>query len=407
MNMPWVDTFLSKKIWISVFLLFFLISMVLAPLAAGAEDLEDELVLPASFDEALESPAALLMDVRSGDVLFAKNENKPLEPASLTKIMTAYLAFQEVKSGTISMEDRVLISEKAWRTGGSKMFVLVGDNVLFEDLIKGMTVASGNDACVAIAERLGGSEEGFVQMMNQTAAQMGLTNTLFQNPHGLPAEEHFASAMDVAVLSRRHILDNPEALKYHSQREFTYAIETPQYNRNSLLWEYDGADGLKTGSTTAAGFCLVATAQRDGDRFLAVVMGAPNSGVRTQEITKMLDYAFANYTTAPIADKEESLGELRIWKGDKNVVQVGPKDVLALTVPAGYEEKVDFELVLDGAIEAPLAEGEVVGEVVLTVYDTEMRRDPVVALESVEQGGGFKRFFDGVRFFFARLFRRV
>ncbi len=378
-------------------LLFAMLFLLLAAAPAAAAD------VPFSIS----SRSALLMDAASGQILFEKEGNTRYEPASLTKIMTAYLSFQALKDGTITMDDLVLISEKAWMTGGSKMFVLVGDNVRFEELVKGMTVSSGNDACVAIAERLGGSEAGFVTMMNDTAARLGMTNTQFRNAHGLPAEGHYTSARDIAVLSRQHILENPEALAYHSMREFQYGVDDPQANRNRLLWTYPGADGLKTGNTTAAGFCLVGTAEKEGDRFIAVIMGADSDPVRTAEAGAMLDYAFAHYTTVPVAEAGDMLQELRIWQGAQNLLPVGAQDLLALTVEKGQEDLVTVVYELDRTLRAPVSAGQVVGDIVFLVDGEEVRREPAVALQDMAEGGFFRRLADGVRFFFARMFRRV
>jgi serine-type D-Ala-D-Ala carboxypeptidase (penicillin-binding protein 5/6) len=364
-------------------------------------------VAAAEVTFTITSRSALLMDAVSGQILFEKDGDARYEPASLTKIMTAYLAFQAIKDGVIDLDDPVLISERAWMTGGSKMFVMVGDNVRFEDLLKGMTVSSGNDACVAIAERLGGTEAGFVAMMNDTAERLGMTNTQFRNPHGLPAEGHYTSARDIAVLSRRHILDNPEALVYHSMREFQYGIDYAQPNRNRLLWTYPGADGLKTGSTTAAGFCLVGTAEKEGDRFIAVIMGGASDPVRTSEAGAMLDYAFAHYTTVPIAAAGDTLQELRVWQGEQNLLSVGATDLLALTVAKGSEDAVTVDYELDRTLRAPLSAGQVVGDIILRVDGEEVRREPAVALTDMAAGGFFRRTADSIRFFFARMFRRV
>ncbi len=356
---------------------------------------------------SISSRAAVLMDAQTGQIIFAQNADERLEPASLSKIMTAYLAFEALGKGLIQLEDKVLISEAAWATGGSKMFVLVGDTVRFDDLLKGMTVSSGNDATVAIAERLGGTVEGFADMMNAKAAELGMTNSHFVNPHGLPAADHYASARDIAVLSRRHLSDHPNAIAYHSLKEYTYAITSAQLNRNRLLWTYPGADGLKTGNTTNAGYCLVATAKREQDRFIAVVMGATSAAVREQEATRMLDYAFANFTTVGLADDSQAITELRIWKGNRNLVTVGTNDPAAVTVRKGDESNITTAYIFDKRIQAPVSRGQKVGELVVYVRGEEFHRIPLLAMEDVPTGGIIRRVFDGVRFFFARAFRRI
>ncbi len=364
-------------------------------------------VLAEDVPPVITSRTALLMDAVSGQVLYEKDADTQYEPASLTKIMTAYLTFEAIEDGIVSMDDRVQISEKAWMTGGSKMFVMVGDLVRFEDLVKGMTVSSGNDACVAIAEKLGGSEAGFVQMMNDTAARLGMTQTNFENPHGLPAAGHLTTARDIAVLSRRHILEHPEALQYHSMKEFQYGIEYAQPNRNRLLWTYPGADGLKTGNTTAAGFCLVGTAQKEGSRFIAVIMGGSSDDVRTQEAGALLDYAFAHYETAQLADAGQTLTELRIWRGNQSMVPVGTVEPLALTVEKGKKDAVTIEYQLDTQVQAPVVFGQEVGDIVLFVDGVEKDRLPALALADIPEGGFFRRMAESLRYFFARMFRRI
>lgn len=311
---------------------------------------------------AITAKAAVLMDAHSGQILYAKNAEAKLDPASLTKIMTVYLAFDAIQNGEAALTDEVVISEAAWRLGGSSMFLDIGDKVALEQILKGITVASGNDATVALAEKLSGTEESFVAAMNRQAADLELKNTHFANPHGLTAPEHYMSAADTAKLAREHILRHPEALTYHSQKEFQYNIENIQQNRNRLLWTYEGCDGLKTGQTEKAGYCLVATAKREDMRLIAVIMGAESITAREAEATNLLNYGFHNYATVFLRDKEQPLQSLRIWKGAKTTVPVGVRESVYQTVDKADKESVTSEVVLDRKVFAPIAAGQKMGE---------------------------------------------
>lgn len=351
--------------------------------------------------------AAVLIDACSGQILVAKNAQERFDPASLTKIMTVYLAFDAIQKGTADLADETVISEAAWRLGGSSMFLDIGDKVTLEQLLKGITVASGNDATVAMAEKLSGTVEAFVAAMNQQASDLGLTDTHFVNPHGLTAPDHYMSAADAAKLARAHILKHPEALAFHSQKEFQYNIENVQQNRNHLLWTYPGCDGLKTGQTEKAGYCLVATAKHGDMRLIAVIMGADSIKAREKEAINLLDYGFQNYGTVFLQDKEQPLQALRIWGGARTTLPVGVAESVYQTVSKADREKVTTEVIPDKKICAPVAAGQKVGELVISINGREDRRVGVVALEAVERGGLFRRFADTIGYFFARLFRRV
>jgi len=356
---------------------------------------------------AVSAKAAVLMDAYSGQILYEKNAQERLDPASLTKIMTVYLAFDALQNGTAKLTDEVEISEAAWRLGGSSMFLDIGDKVTLEQLLKGITVASGNDATVAVAEKLSGTVEAFVAAMNEQAAALGLPDTHFVNPHGLTAPEHYMSAADTAKLARTHLLKHPEAIAFHSQKEFQYNIENVQQNRNRLLWTYPGCDGLKTGQTEKAGYCLVATAKREEMRLIAVIMGADSIATREAEATNLLNYGFSNYTSVFLQDKSQPLQSLRIWRGAKTILPVGVAESVYQTVDKADQGNVTTEMILDKKVFAPVAAGQKVGELIIKVNGQAVRQVDIVALEAVERGGFFRRCADAIAYFFARLFRRV
>jgi serine-type D-Ala-D-Ala carboxypeptidase (penicillin-binding protein 5/6) len=386
-------------------LMLTLLFIVLPALSIGAAELPPVNPGPVLPFEVT-SRAAVLMDAASGQIVYGKNAAERLDPASLTKIMTVYLAFEALQSGKVTLADQVTVSEEAWRIGGSTMYIEVGRQVSFDDLLKGITVASGNDATLSVAETIAGTVGSFVATMNQRAVDLGLNNTQFRNTHGLTEEGHYMSAGDVATLSRRHIIQHPEALAYHSQREFQYN-NILQANRNGLLGKYPGCDGLKTGQTSQAGYCLVATAQREGMRLIAVIMGAEDAANREKEATSLLDYGFQNYATVFLADRATSLQELRIWKGSQTTVPVGTAESIYQTVPKGKEALVTTELQLDKTVAAPVEQGQKLGEMVVFVEGQEMRRVDLVAQAAVPRGGIFRRFADSVSYFFARVFRRI
>ena len=264
----------------------------------------------------------LLIDLLSGQVLAENNADARLEPASLTKIMTAHLVFHEIEAGRVRLEDLVTISEKAWKMGGSRMFIEVGKQVSVEDLLKGLIIQSGNDAAVALAEHIAGSEDAFAELMNKESARLGATNTHFVNASGMPHENHYTTARDIAKISQATIVEYPEFYKWYAIKEYTFNDIT-QKNRNSLLWQDKSVDGVKTGHTEAAGYCLVASAVRDGTRLLSVIMGTESIAARTKESSKLLNYGFRFFETRKILSAGKPLRNVRIWKGDADDVAVG------------------------------------------------------------------------------------
>lgn len=351
----------------------------------------------------LAAKSYVLMDAETGKILVEHNAEEELPPASLTKLMTAYIATKEVQNGQIAEEDLVTISEKAWRTGGSRMFVEVGKQVSVIDLLRGVIIQSGNDASVALAEYIAGSEESFASMMNATGKNLGLANTNFLNATGLPLENHYSSAKDMAKLARAIIYDEPEHYAIYAQKEFVFN-GIKQQNRNLLLWRDSTVDGLKTGHTDEAGYCLVASAVRDDMRLISVVFGAKNEASRAAETQKLLTYGFRFFENRTFYSKDTVLASPVIWKGSKNQIDVGLVKDLTLTVPRGQAQKLTAEAVLDKGIVAPIEQGTRLGIIEVRLSGELLHSAELVALETVEQGGFFKRMWDGVRLFFYNLF---
>lgn len=354
---------------------------------------------------ALAAKSWLLLEASSGQLLTAEKPDEKLEPASLTKLMTAYLTFSALRQRTLALEQTVPVSETAWRTGGSKMFIKVGDFVAVEDLIKGMIVQSGNDACIALAEAIAGSEAAFAQLMNREAQRLGMAATQFRNATGLPDPEHFTTARDLSKLALALIRDFPiEYSKYYSLKEFTYNKIT-QPNRNRLLFIDPTVDGMKTGFTDAAGYCLIASAKRGPRRLLSVVLGTESSEARAQESKKLLDWGFQFFDAAQLYTANQAAADLRIWKGEKSFVKAGfTQDfVVALPKTAGSQplaNRIKADLVVVPRLIAPITQGQVVGTMKLTVDGQAAGEFPVVALEDVPLAGWLGRLWDTIRLWF-------
>lgn len=354
-------------------------------------------------EPSISAKSWVLMDAASGHVITQHEANKPLPPASLTKLMTAYLIEHEIDAGNLSLSDDVLISEKAWRKGGSKMFVEVGKRVSVDDLLHGIVIVSGNDASIAMAEHLAGSEASFADVMNQHAAYLGLQNTHFENATGWPAENHYSSAYDMASLARHIINDYPEHYRIYSQESFTYNGIT-QANRNKLLKMDDSVDGLKTGWTQEAGYGLVSSAKRDDMRLVSVVFGAKSPDGRVQETQKLLNYGFRFYDTVNVAEKGAVLSTQRVWGGLKTDISGGLSHDAIYTVPRHQVSSVSQQLEMLSDLEAPIKKGQQIGTLVITVDGDELAKEPVVALESIEKAGMLKVWTDKVVRFFTGLF---
>jgi D-alanyl-D-alanine carboxypeptidase (penicillin-binding protein 5/6) len=343
----------------------------------------------------------LLLEIGSNQVLTAEKPDERLEPASLTKLMTAYLTFAALRQKTISLDTPITVSEKAWRTGGSKMFIRVDTQVAVDDLIKGMIVQSGNDACVALAEAIAGSEESFAQMMNREAKRLGMNGSNFTNSTGLPDAQLYTTARDLATLASALIRDFPdEYRKYYSMKEFRYNNIT-QPNRNRLLYIDPSVDGVKTGHTEAAGYCLVSSALRDKRRLLSVVLGTKSDAVRASESLKLLNWGFQSFDAVSLFTRDQPVATLRVWKGAADEVKAGFNSDLTITLPRGFAEKVKSEFTPDPRLIAPLKAGQKIGSLKVTVDGKPYAEYPVVALAEVAEGGFFKRLFDTIRLWFA------
>lgn len=345
----------------------------------------------------------ILMDPLSGRIIMDENSNERLPPASLTKMMTAYIVERELDEGRISLSDMVPISVNAWRTEGSRTFVQEGTEVSVEDLLKGVIIQSGNDASVALAEFIAGSEGAFVDIMNQQAQLLGMKDTNFENATGLPSPDHFSTAYDLALLAMGIINDYPENYPLYAEKHFTYN-NIRQPNRNSLLWRDDSVDGLKTGHTEEAGYCLVASAERNGTRLIAVVMGTDSTAARAQEIQKMLNYGFRYYESETLFGAGQELIKARIWGGRDDELSVGVTEEVNVTIPRGSRDSLESTVDLDSVIKAPIKVGDELGRVQVRQGDDVIVDQPVLALSDVPEGGLFKRLWDAIKLFFVQLF---
>ena len=345
----------------------------------------------------------LLIDAKSKKVLVEKNSTQRLPPASLTKIMTAYIVEEEIKSGRLKMDEAAPISVKAWRTGGSKMFIREGTEVAVTDLLKGVIIQSGNDASVALAEHIAGSEDAFADMMNQQAVALGLTNTNFLNATGLPDEEHYSTAEDLAQLTIALIQNHPEQYQLYAQRSYKFNnIDQP--NRNKLLWRDRSVDGVKTGYTSAAGYCLVASAERNGVRLVSVVMGTDSDEARMRESQKLLSYGFRNFDTQTLYQEGINLQQLDIYFGQSEKIDLGVGEDITVTFPRGYYDDIQVEMVLPEYLEAPIAVATQVGEIRLTLDDELLYSAPLQTLQAVEESNFFSRLGDSIYLFYASIF---
>ena len=349
--------------------------------------------VPAPPDVA--ARAFIVTDAQSGSVLVERDADTPVDPASITKLMTAYAVFMELDKGSLSLDDMVTISEKAWRTQGSRTFVEVGSRVRLEDLIRGMIIQSGNDASVALAEHVAGTEAAFAELMNEYARRLGMQNSSFRNATGLPAEGHYSSARDIAILARTIIQRFPQYYRYYSEREFTYNDIT-QRNRNTLLWRDESVDGMKTGMTDAAGYCLVASAQRDGMRLVSVVLGTSGPKVRASATQALLNWGFRFYETHRLYAGGEAVTSVRVWKGESEQAGVGLEQDLWLTLPRGRYDEVEAVAELTTPIIAPIDPGTPLGTLRVTLDGDELAVRELRPLVAVPEGGLWRRAVDTV-----------
>lgn len=351
----------------------------------------------------VEASGYILMDAASGRILVEHNAHEPLPPASLTKIMTDYIVARELHNNNLSLDEEVTISVKAWRMGGSKMFVREGTRVRVEDLLRGLIIQSGNDATVALAEHIAGGEDAFAEMMNQQASRLGLKNSYFVNATGWPDERQVTSAYDMAVLTHALIRDFPDNYLMYREKSFTYNNITQQ-NRNLLLWRDPSVDGVKTGHTDAAGYCLVASAERDGMRLISVVMGTSSEQARARESQKLLNYGFRFFENYRAYEAGETLTDARVWMGRQAQVALGLDNALVMTIPRGSHDQLSAEMTLNKDITAPISQGQQLGTVTISLDGEAVLQQPLVALTAVEQAGFFKRLWHSLVRFFSNLF---
>ena len=363
--------------------------------------------LSSAYAQTMPTPAApvigaksyLMIDSKTGHELASLKPDLRLAPASLTKLMTAYAAFVSLREGQILLEDQITVSEKAWRTPGSRMFIEVGTQVSVEELLLGMIVQSGNDASVALAEHIAETESVFAQMMNQYAATLGMANSQFQNATGLPDENHYSTARDLATLAQAIISEFPEYYRWYSVKEYEYN-GIAQNNRNTLLWRDPSVDGMKTGRTDEAGYCLVSSAERDGMRIIAVVLGTASEKSRISGSQALLNYGFRFFETRLLYRASEKVADARIWKAEKELTELGVANDLYITVPRGSFDDVESVLNMPTVLLAPVALGQPLAELKVSLNGTVLINEPLRALEENPAGSFWQRTRDGVQLWF-------
>ena len=337
----------------------------------------------------------ILIDASSGEVIAKNNANERMEPASLTKMMASYVVANAVKQGKVSLTDKVKISEKAWRMKGSRMFIEVDKTVEFEKLLNGMIVQSGNDATIALAEYVAGDEESFVKLMNETAKKLGMLDTNFVNATGLPHEDHYSTPSDLTILGLALIRDFPDHYAYYAKKEYTYN-GIKQFNRNQLLWRDETVDGIKTGHTDSAGYCLVASAKRGNMRLISTVLGTRNSEARSSESQKLLTYGFRFFETHKLYSAKDKLTEVKIWKGSTDSLPLGIDEDLYITIPRGQYDKLDASMSINSTIVAPVAESEVFGNVIINLGTKQVAKRQLIALNDVSRGSFWHNLIDSI-----------
>ena len=383
---------MSCRMRSSLFSLFFVLLAFVGPAVA---------IEPAQIPAPPEvgAKAFILADHNSGRVLAESNADQRLEPASLTKIMTAYVVFRELTKGNLKLDTMVTVSEKAWRTEGSRMFAQVGAQISVENLLKGMIVQSGNDASVALAEHVAGDEAVFVQVMNQNAERLGMKNTHFKNSMGLPDPEHYTTARDLLILTSALIGEFPEYYKWHSIKEFLFN-NIKQTNRNRLLWLDSTVDGVKTGHTDGAGYCLVTSALRDGMRLIAVVLGTKSDKERAQANQTLLNYGFRFYETRALYKANEKLSESRVWKGETPMAELGLLKDFYVTFPRGQYQSLKASMEVNNSAVAPVAQNDKLGSIKVELKDQIIGQADLVSLKPIPEGGFFRRALDSLQLMF-------
>jgi len=394
-----------NRIKLSTFVLTCIVSLAGMHAWAQAPVLDSEKARPVpNADTARPVPAApqlgansyLLVDFNSGRILVEHNADLRVEPASITKLMTAYVVFSELDQGNITLEETVAISERAWRTGGSRMFIDPSMMVSVEDLIRGMVIQSGNDASVALAEHVAGSEEAFASLMNHYGELLGMIDTNFMNSTGLPDPDHYTTARDIANLSGATVRDFPDYYPWYSEKEFTFN-KIRQHNRNTLLWRDPAIDGLKTGHTEAAGYCLAASAKRDGMRLVSAVMGSASESSRASESQTLLNYGFRFFETVQLYQAGQELTKGHVWKGLSEEVALGLSEPVFVTIPRGRYEDLEAQIQMEPQLSAPLEEGVIVGSINVQLGDELIVKRDLVTLTAVEEAGFFGSTWDSLR----------
>ncbi len=370
--------------------LFLVLLSLLAALPAVAQTVQPPPVAARAW---------LLIDFASGQPLAERDADVRIEPASLTKLMTAYLTFAALREGSLKPDQQVTVSERAWKAPGSRMFIEPKRPVTVQELIQGMIVQSGNDACIALAEAVAGSEEAFAQRMNLEAKRLGLANTQFMNATGLPDPQHYSTARDLATLARAVIRDFPEYYPIYAQKEYTYNRIT-QPNRNRLLWLDPAVDGVKTGHTAAAGYCLIASAKRGPRRLISVVLGADSDALRAQEAQRLLNFGFQNFDAVRLYEKSQPLSQLKVFKGSRSSVAAGFLDDFVLSLPKGAASRLKAEVISRQPLLAPLQRGQQVATLKLSLDDKPFGEFPLLALDDVPMAGLFGRAWDTLMLWF-------
>lgn len=344
----------------------------------------------------LNAQAYLLIDANSGKILVEQNADERRTPASLTKMMTMYVASIALKSGQINLADKVRVSRKAWQTGGSKMFVREGQLVTVEDLVRGVIIDSGNDASIALAEYIAGSEKSFVDLMNQQAQVLGMNNTQFADSTGLKSEDQYSTARDMAVLARALVLNFPDHYAWYKEKWFTFN-GIKQANRNRLLWRDNTVDGIKTGHTDKAGYCLVSSSVKDNMRLIGVLMGSPNDSVRADASQRLLNFGYRFYETTRLYQPKQSISDVQVWQGNKDKIAVGVANDVYITIPRGTYKQLNINVETNPYLTAPIKQGDNLGKVVIKLNDNIITEQPVIALSDVPVGGWWTRMKDSVR----------
>ena len=345
----------------------------------------------------------ILLEANTNTVIAEFNSENQISPASMTKVMSGYVIADQIASGAISLDDKVLVSEKAWKTGGSKMFIEAGKRVSVRDLLSGIVIQSGNDATVAMAEYVAGSEEGFVDFMNAYASELGLSNTLFQNAVGWTDPNHFSSVNDLAQLTKALIANFPDHYATYKEKEFTFS-DIRQLNRNKLLWRDDSVDGVKTGHTESAGYCLISSAKRNDMRLIAVVAGSPSENERLISSQRLLEYGFRFFATQKLISKDSEITTAKVWGGKMDEVALGTKEDILLTLPRSDFKNIKANYNFKNNIQAPISNGDIIGDIEFISDDRVVLSAPLVAIESVEAKGFFGRIWARIVFWILSLF---